>query len=112
MLYNLWMSEHVKMVMEESAVQHLLHSEDTKFDLVMIELFYVDVYVAFGYHFKAPVIGLNAQAMISVYKWISGNPLSISYTPNSLLPLTRKMSLLDKLWNVGFTLSTGENRAI
>lgn len=99
--------EYDEWVLQEPRIQQLLTSKDDKFDLVIIELFHLDVYVAFGYHFKAPVVALSAQTMISSYSWISGNPIMPSYIPNLYLPLTDNMSFFERLVNTAFTMAIG-----
>lgn len=39
-------------------VQELIHSEDLHFDLIINEDIYLDAFLAFGYKFKAPIVGI------------------------------------------------------
>lgn len=98
-------AEISKWTLQESSIQRLLSNKNNKFDLVVMELFYMDVFVAFGYFYNAPVVALSAQNMISYYSWITGDPVRPSYVPNAYLPLTNNMSLLERFLNTIFTFT-------
>ncbi len=88
-------------------IQRLIKSS-VKFDLVITEFFYVDVFFAFGYKFDAPIIALSPQDLLPYYSWISGNPFPSSYVPSIFLPFTEKMSFIERLANSAFNFLAGK----
>lgn len=111
-LHNLMFSseriiEYDEHVLENERIQQLITSEDLQFDSVMVELFFMDVFLAFGHRFDAPVIGLSAQSLISFYCWNTGNPITPSYIPNLFLPFTDEMSFVERLLNGFYAGITG-----
>lgn len=96
-------NEHL---LQQPEFQMVIKSNDS-YDLVMTELFFIDVYFSFGYRFNAPIIGLSAQNLISYYSWVIGNPFPSSHTPNIYLPLTETMSYVQRVINTAYNLITG-----
>lgn len=88
-------------------LQRIIHSQD-QYDLVIAELFYLDVFLTFGYKFKAPVVALSPMNLKPIYNWILGNPHPSSYVPNQLLPYTENMSLLSRISNTIFNVFSGK----
>lgn len=79
--------------------QQLLQNNETHFDVLMIEIYYADAYLALAEKYNAPVIGLVPQTLPAVYGWLTNNPISFSYIPNMYLPYTNDMNFFQRLTN-------------
>lgn len=90
-------------------VQSIIHSQNN-YDLVMAELFFMDVFFAFGYKFKAPVVALSPMNLMFFYSWTLGNPYPSSYVPNQLLWYTENMPLFSRISNTVFNFFSGERK--
>ncbi len=85
--------------------QDLIRSNDTHFDLIMVELYYTDAYLALSKKFNAPVIGLVPQTLPTALSWISSNPVLFSYIPVMYLPFSNSMSFLQRTINTIFGIA-------
>lgn len=85
--------------------QKLIHPNDTQFDLVMVELYFTDAYLALAKTFDAPVVGLVPQTLPTAMSWHSTNPTLFSYVPNMYLPFTNYMSFWQRTVNTIFGLA-------
>lgn len=96
-------------VLQSPEIQNIIHSND-EYDLVMGHLFYLDAFLAFAHKFKAPLIGLSAQNIITHYGWLFGYPISPSYIPNAYLPMTEKMTFIERVINTGFDMISSKSK--
>ena len=84
----------------EPQIQNLIHSKDRKFDLLILEAYFGDCYVPFGRKFNIPTIKLSTFGGTNwMADWI-GNPNELAYVPDSYLPLSDKMTYLERMLNV------------
>lgn len=100
--------EYLEHVLQDQQIQNLISSKDVKFSSVVVELFFMDVFVAFGNIFNAPVVGLSAQHLIPFYGWTYGNPTNPSYLPNLFLPFNHQMTFIERFLNAFYNGITGE----
>lgn len=75
-------------------------SEETKYDVVIIEYFCNEAYVGLGYHFKAPVVILSSLASNPLINYLVANPDSSSYNPNILTPIVGQMNFWQRFENL------------
>ncbi|XP_046736278.1 UDP-glucosyltransferase 2-like [Diprion similis] len=55
--------------------------DDPPYDLVIVELFYANCYLAFGRHLNVPVVGLTSSPLLPYTNEPIGNPLNTAYVP-------------------------------
>ncbi|XP_075223716.1 UDP-glycosyltransferase UGT4-like isoform X2 [Lycorma delicatula] len=89
-----------KEYLNNSEIQRLIHSKDTKFDLILLETsFGQESLMGFSYKFNAPVISLNSFVNYIFLDEFVGNPLDLSYVPHLELPFSNVMNLFERLKN-------------
>lgn len=93
-----------EIILQQPEIQNLLRKNNS-FDLVLVNLLFLDPFISFGYRFNAPVIGLHPRPMV-YHDWMLGNPFPISYVPHIYLPMTEKMSFIERFINAGCNLFT------
>ncbi|XP_065332904.1 uncharacterized protein LOC135934835 [Cloeon dipterum] len=71
---------------------------EEKFDLVIISTFFSQCFLPFGYINGAPMIGISAAGSLGMGMDMA-NPEPRSYVPNLFLPLTSKMTFLERVTN-------------
>lgn len=109
MMFSNFYFDYTKEVFKVPQVQHLIQSKD-HYDLVIAELFFMDVFFALGYKFDAPTIALCPFNSIQFfYSWTLGNPYPSSYIPNQFLTYSENMSLLNRISNLLFNYCSGES---
>lgn len=70
-----------------------------KFDLVITELWNSDVFLGFGYRFRAPVILMSSCALLPWANARFANPDNPSYIPTSFLTRFGRLHFRDRLQN-------------
>lgn len=91
--YNL-----VNWTMHSTNFQQLLHSE-SKFDVVIVEIFGSDALLGLGHYFNAPVIGFCG---FGASKWTSdlvGTPIIPSFVPYPFNGYSDRMNFWQRLYN-------------
>jgi len=83
----------------EPALQKLMASGE-KFDVVICEVFVTEALFGLAQHFDAPLIGLGTFGATSWNTDLVGSPSPPSYVPSIFLPLTDKMSLGGRIFNL------------
>lgn len=100
--------QYDEFVLQDPGIKHLLASKESrKFHSIIVEFFFMDVFVALGSHFNAPVVAVSPQSLLPFYSWNVGNPMTPSYIPNLFLPFTDHMSFLERLTNGVYTAIIG-----
>ncbi|KAF2881519.1 hypothetical protein ILUMI_24653 [Ignelater luminosus] len=74
-------------------------SSDRKFDLIITEFFSNECFLGFVYRFKAPFIGISSCLLFNWHNDLIGNPSNPSYIPNNFLPLSDKLTFLERVEN-------------
>jgi glucuronosyltransferase len=86
-------------LLEDAAVQNLIHSEDKIFDVIITEAFFNEAFLGFAHKFKAPVIQIST---IDGASWVGdwfGNSAPYSYVPNNYLSYGDHMDFSQRIMN-------------
>jgi glucuronosyltransferase len=85
--------------LQEEEVQDLLHSNDQKFDLIVVEAFTNDCLLGFAHKFKAPIVQVVSFGGASwMGDWV-GNPSPYAYVPDPLQNFSDRMNLWQRILN-------------
>jgi glucuronosyltransferase len=85
-------------VLEEPSVQKLMHS-DERFDIIIVEGFYIDCFLGFAHKFKAPVVQVCPFGGPEYIGDLVGNPNPYAYIPDVFQEFTDKMSFSERIKN-------------
>lgn len=103
--YQNWMFFHDEVhkfcfdLSRQNVFQNLVRSNDTRFDLIFLELYHIDGFFALAHRFDCPIIGISVQPMLTIYHWLLKNPITFSYIPHSYSPYTDSMNFWQKFNN-------------
>ncbi|XP_055384246.1 UDP-glycosyltransferase UGT5-like [Condylostylus longicornis] len=92
------------LTLQEPSVQNFLRSKE-KFDVVVMEIFVNEADIGFGAVFDAPIVGVSTFGSNMWVNDMVGSPAPLSYVPNPFIPLTDRMSLLERLGNIGVSVA-------
>jgi glucuronosyltransferase len=91
-------------VLQQKAVQDIIHSKDQHFDLIITEAFNNDCVLGFVHKFKAPliqVVTFGGTAWMG--DWV-GNPSPYSYVPDPFQNFADRMDFCERVLNtIGIT---------
>lgn len=87
-----------KGALEDPIMQKLLHTED-KYDIVITEVFYNEVFTLFARKFKAHYIGFSTIGPSDWTYWLSGNPQPYAYIPNLNYEVSNQMTFFQRAFN-------------
>ncbi|XP_028130309.1 UDP-glycosyltransferase UGT5-like isoform X2 [Diabrotica virgifera virgifera] len=86
-----------------NAFQSLLKTTE-KFDAILLEDFNTDCYMRAASKFKVPIIAMSSSGILP-WSWSRyGSPINPSISPNIMLPLTDKMTFLERVENTIVTV--------
>lgn len=88
-----------EIALQSKNFKDLIKSKE-KYDIIIMEYFYNEVYVGLGYHFNVPVVILSSMASSPLTNYFVANPDSLSYAPNILTPIVGKMNFWQRLENL------------
>lgn len=77
-------------------IQSFIHSDDYSFDLVLVDMFFKEAFVAIGHKFGAPIVALSPILLASSDKW-TGSPINPSYLPDLRLGYVGRMTFSERL---------------
>ncbi|XP_011297292.1 UDP-glucuronosyltransferase 1-9 [Fopius arisanus] len=80
-------------------LEELLRTPKGTYDVIIVELFTAQCYIALGKHLDAPVVGLVASKM---HDWLFdpfANPLNPSYMPSLFSSFSQRMTFWERLTN-------------
>lgn len=97
-----WALRHCQKALNVPAVQQLIQS-NSKFDLIITELFNSDCFLGFVHKFQAPFVALTSHDIVPWANERFGNPDNPSYIPNTLMTFQSKMTFLERTVNTLFT---------
>ncbi len=100
------LQEYNLQTIQEKQFQDLFKSSDTKFDLIFMEVYHMDIYFALGHRFRCPIIGVSVQPVLPNYHWMFKNPTSFSYIPHGYSLYTDHMHFFQRLVNSAFYIFT------
>ncbi|XP_072385463.1 UDP-glycosyltransferase UGT5-like isoform X1 [Diabrotica undecimpunctata] len=83
--------------------QSLLKTNE-KFDAILLEDFNTDCYMRSSSKFKVPIIAMSSSGILPWSYSRYGNPINPSIAPNIMLPLTDKMTFLERVENTVVTV--------
>ncbi|KAF7988260.1 hypothetical protein HCN44_007792 [Aphidius gifuensis] len=95
-------------LLKNSKVQNIINNPPTNppYDLLIMELYAANCFMAFGHKLNIPVIGVSP----AFFPWTSaiiGNPENLAITSNIFLSTTfDRMKFVDRMYNVIFTFYT------
>ncbi|KAF7987446.1 hypothetical protein HCN44_003208 [Aphidius gifuensis] len=96
-----------KGLLENSKIKNIINNPptDPPYDLIIMELFAANCFMALGHKLSIPVIATST----SFWPWTSamlGNPENLAVTPNILIYNFDRMNFFDRMYNVIFTFYT------
>ncbi|XP_070490971.1 UDP-glycosyltransferase UGT5-like [Chironomus tepperi] len=89
-------------VLSYESVQKLLKSKE-KFDICIVEIFYLEAYMALAEHHGCILISYTTFNAVGMIDEITGNISPTSYVPMPFLDYTDKMTFIERLWNTVYT---------
>lgn len=87
-------------VLSDPRVRALVHGPP--FDLVLLELFHTDCFLALAHRLGAPLVHISASAVLPWGNARFGNPDNSAYVPNAFLEYTDEMDFLERVRNTLF----------
>jgi glucuronosyltransferase len=93
-----WGTEACEKTLENPNVQELIKS-DEKFDLLMVEMFNTDCFLAFGHKFRIPIIGFSSCTFMPWTPGRVGNPDNPAYIPTQFVLSSDKMNFMERFLN-------------
>lgn len=81
------------------AIQKFMKKKQN-FDLIIMELFNSNCYLAFVDKFQVPFIGLSSCTTMHWVNDLAGNPATPSYVPNNLMDYSDQMTFYERMENV------------
>ncbi|XP_043461764.1 UDP-glucosyltransferase 2-like [Leptopilina heterotoma] len=96
-----WALRHCQKALNVPGVQQLIQS-DSKFDLIITELFNSDCFLGFVHKFQAPFVALTSHEIVPWANERFGNPDNPSYIPNTLMTYKSKMTFIERTVNTFF----------
>ncbi|XP_016949796.1 UDP-glycosyltransferase UGT4 [Drosophila biarmipes] len=91
-----------KFVLEDPAVQELLHNASAQYSMVILEASHTDALYGFSQHFNAPLVGIAAYGSAWNIDFLVGNSAPSVYEPMSALGYSPGHSLMEKWHNLIF----------
>ncbi|XP_049768134.1 UDP-glycosyltransferase UGT5-like [Schistocerca cancellata] len=98
LLYDVGL-EMCENVLKEENVQRLIHTEQKTYDLLIMQLFVDECFLAFSHKFNIPIVGMPSGPG---FIWTSdsvGNPTPLSYISEGLSAVTDHMTFYERLTN-------------
>ncbi|KAJ9601567.1 hypothetical protein L9F63_000310 [Diploptera punctata] len=96
-----------KSVLQNSKIQKLINSEDRHYDLIILEAYFSDCFLAFSKKFNAPIIKVSLHSGSPWMYDSIGNPTELSHVPDPHLDFTHKMTFTQKFYylpNINFLM--------
>lgn len=82
-------------------------ASDTKFDVIVLEMFLTEAMLGLGHHFNAPVVIVSTFGSSRMTNDLVGTPSPLSYVPHPFLSFTDRMTFWERVAN---TIMTGFER--
>ncbi|XP_046750933.1 UDP-glycosyltransferase UGT5-like [Diprion similis] len=87
-----------EMALNTTEAQALIKSEE-KFDIIILEQFFNEAFLAYVHKFKCPLVLISAFGPTATINGIFGNSAPYSYVPSEFLPLGDRMTFYERLLN-------------
>lgn len=91
-------------VLGSKAMQDFLKNDNTKYNLIILELFHTEAFYIFSHIYDAPIVGLSSFGHAHFINQIMGNPLELSYVAHENLQLPKRFKIFDRLKNTMGTI--------
>lgn len=98
-----WALHHCQIALKVPAVQQLIQS-NSKFDLIITELFNTDCFLGFVHKFKAPFMALTSHEIVPWSNERFGNPDNPSFIPTSFMFYSQRMTFFQRTYNTLFLM--------
>lgn len=86
-------------LLQNSAIQRLIHFTDQQFDLIIMETFFLDCFLGFAHKFKVPVVQICSFGGTEFMGDFVGNPNPYAYVPDNFQSFSDKMNFKERLIN-------------
>lgn len=92
-------------IIETEQLQKLIKNppKDPPYDMVILEMFAANCFLAFGRHFNVPVVGVAASILLDWYNEPFGNPMNPAFVPSVFSATGQRMGFVDRLKNTLLT---------
>ncbi|XP_046628500.1 UDP-glycosyltransferase UGT5-like [Neodiprion virginianus] len=87
-----------EMALNTTGAQALIKSEE-KFDIIVMEQFFNEAFLAYVHKFKCPFVLISAFGPTATINGIFGNSAPYSYVPSEFLPFGDRMTFFERLEN-------------
>lgn len=101
-----------KYAWENKHVQHFIHNDKTKFDLIINEQFFQESWLSFAHKYKTPIVSLSTFGYSSETDNYMGLQTPLSYVPHAFLHYSDQMSFIERCLNVLLTLIDAAGRSL
>ncbi|GBP55609.1 UDP-glucuronosyltransferase 2B15 [Eumeta japonica] len=98
------MNAYTEHILNAGELRTFIEEDDSKFDLVMVEDFFQQIFYVLSYKYRAPLILISAFGMGHYMNEYMGGSLEISHVPHEFSTLSADMTALDRLKNLIYTL--------
>lgn len=86
-------------ILGSKVMTDFLKNDNTKYNLIIIELFHTEAFYIFSHIYEAPIVGLSSFGHSHFINQIMGNPLELSYVAHENLQLPKRFKIFDRLKN-------------
>lgn len=86
-----------------TSLRDFIRNDNTKYDLIFLELFFQEAFLMFAHKYKAPIVAISTMGFTQYAGEFMGNPLHMAYMPHEFLPTERQMNLWKRLMNLFYT---------
>ncbi|XP_076761112.1 uncharacterized protein LOC143429385 [Xylocopa sonorina] len=83
--------------------------KDPPYDVIVVEMFVMPCYLAFGRHLNVPMVGLMTTSYQDWVAHLTGNPHNPALVPTVFLPMHQPMTFWERLMNTYVTNRIGSN---
>lgn len=93
-------------LLELSQFKNILDKPKKSYDVIVVEVFFANCYLAFGKHFDAPVVGIVSSKMFDWLYTPFGNDFNPSYIGTLFSSFSQQMNFYERLINTYIYYST------
>ncbi|GBP82547.1 UDP-glucuronosyltransferase 2B4 [Eumeta japonica] len=104
--HRLWsiMNAYTEYILNAEELKRFIEEDNSKFDLVIAEEFFQQIFYVFSYKYRAPLILLSTFGVGHYMNEYMGNSMEISYVPHEFFAVSGDMTVFDRLKNLAYTL--------
>ncbi|KAF7992649.1 hypothetical protein HCN44_004993 [Aphidius gifuensis] len=86
-------------LLEHSQFKNILKKPKKSYDVIVVEVFFANCYLAFGQHFDVPVVGVLSSKMLDWLYTPFGNEFNPAYIGTILSSFSQQMNFIERLKN-------------